>query len=69
MPHFFKELFDYCFPIDFRMQTRKRLAHCSQGEHTIIEYSHELQELFNTIGTVSERDQVLQFWNGVKPEI
>ena len=69
LPCFFKELFNYCFLIDYWMQTRKRLAHCLQGERTITEYSHELQELFNTIGTISERDQVLQFWNGVKPEI
>ena len=69
MPCFFKELFDYCFPIDFKMQTRKKLACCSQGEHTITEYSHELQELFKMIETVSEQDQVLWFWNGVKPEI
>jgi hypothetical protein len=62
-------LFDYCFPIDYGMQTRKSLARCSQGERTITEYSHELQELFNTIGTVLERDQVLRFWNGVKPKI
>ena len=34
-----------------------------------MEYSHELQELFNMIGTISEWDQVLWFWNGVKPEI
>ena len=57
------------FTIDFRMQTRKRLACCSQGECIITEYSHELQELFNMIGTVSEQDQVLWFWNGVKLEI
>ena len=69
LPCFFKELLNYWFPIDYRMQTRKRLAHCSQGERTITEYSHKLQELFNMIGTISEQDQVLRFWNGVKPEI
>jgi len=26
LSRFFKELFDYCFPIDYRMQIRKRLA-------------------------------------------
>jgi hypothetical protein len=51
------------------MQMRKKLARCSQGDQTITEYSHELQELFIMIGTVSGQDQVLRFWNGVKPEI
>jgi hypothetical protein len=69
LPCFFQELFDYCFRIDYRMQTRKRLARCSQGERTITKYSHELQELFNMIGTVSEWDQVLRFWNSIKPKI
>jgi hypothetical protein len=50
-------------------QMRKKLARCFQGERTVTEYSHELQELFIMIGTVSERDQVLRFWNGVKPEV
>lgn len=69
LPHFFEELFDYCFPIDYWMQNRKRLARCSQGEKTITEYSHELQELFNMIRNISEQDQVLRVWNGVKAEI
>jgi hypothetical protein len=69
LSRFFKELFDYCFPIDYRMQARKRLARCFQKERTVTEYAHELQELFDMIGTVSERDQVLQLWNGVKPKI
>jgi hypothetical protein len=34
-----------------------------------MEYTHELQELFNMIGTVPEQDKVLRLWNGVKPEI
>jgi hypothetical protein len=42
LPRFFKELFNYCFPIDYQMQTRRKLARCLQGERTITEYSHEL---------------------------
>jgi hypothetical protein len=47
LPCFFQKLFDYCVLIDYKMQTRKRLARCSQGERTITKYFHKLQELFN----------------------
>ena len=38
-------------------------------EKTVTEYSHKLQKLFNMIGDISEQNQVLRFWNGVKLEI
>ena len=46
------------------MQMRRNLARCHQNESTVAEYVHELQELFNMIGDISERDKVLKFWNG-----
>ena len=64
LPEFYAELFNYCFPVDFRMQMRRNLARCHQNESTVAEYVHELQELFNMIGDISERDKVLKFWNG-----
>ena len=66
---FYDELFNYCFPVDYRMQLRKSLARCHQNDKTIAEYTHELQELFNMIGDVPERDKVIKFWNGVRPVI
>ena len=67
---FYLELFNYCFPVDYRMQMRKKLNRCYQGENkTIIEYTYELLELFNMIGDISERDKVIKFWYGVKPII
>ena len=29
-----------------------------------MEYTHELSELFNMIGDISEQDRVIKFWNG-----
>jgi len=46
------------------MQLRKTLARCHQNEKSVAEYTHELNELFNMIGDIPERDQVLKFWNG-----
>ena len=69
MSRFYEELFNYCFPVDYRMQLRKNLARCHQNDKTVAEYTHELQELFNMIGNVPEQDQVLKFWNSARPSI
>ena len=67
--NFYDELFKYCFPVDYRMQLRRTLTQCHQNEKTVAEYTHELNELFNMIGDVPERDQVLKFWDGSRPVI
>ena len=69
LKQFYVELFNHCFPVDYRMQLRKKLAKCHQNEKTVAEYLHELHELYNMIGNVSERDRVLKFWNGSRPII
>ena len=66
---FYDELFNYCFPVDYRMQLRKELARCHQKDKSVSEYTHELHELFNMIGNIPERDRVLKFWNGSRPII
>src|SRR5260221_4524157 len=38
LTEFFKELFNYCFPPDFRLKQRKKLEGYTQGVHTITEY-------------------------------
>ena len=69
VPQFYKALFDFCFPVDYRMQLRKTLARCHQNEKTVAEYTHELQDLFNMIGNIPKQDQVLKFWNSARPSI
>ena len=51
------------------MQIQRTLACCHQNERSVSEYTHELHELFNMIGEISERDQVLKFWNGAQTGI
>ena len=69
LKHFYDELFNYCFPVDYHMQLRRTLARCHQNEKSVVEYTHELTELFNMIGDIPEHDQVLKFWNGSQPII
>lgn len=52
LAQFYKELFKFCFPVDYRMQLRKSLARCHQNEGSVAEYAYELQDLFNMIGNV-----------------
>jgi RNase H-like domain found in reverse transcriptase/Integrase zinc binding domain/Reverse transcriptase (RNA-dependent DNA polymerase)/Retroviral aspartyl protease/Zinc knuckle len=66
---FYGELFNYCFPVDFRMQLRRSLARSHQNDKSVSEYVHELHELFSMIGDVPERDRVLKFWHGTRPVI
>ena len=67
LKQFYDELFNYCFPVDYQTQLRKNLSRCHQNERSISEYTHELHELFNMIGDVSEHDHILKFWNGTCP--
>jgi hypothetical protein len=69
VPQFYTELFNYCFPVDYRMQLRRTLARFHQNDKSVAEYTHELQDLFNMIGNVPEQDQVLKFWNSARPSI
>jgi len=48
---------------------RKKLDRAYQNEKSISEYAHELEELFNMIGSIDEREQVVKFWKGCKPVI
>ena len=69
LTRFYDELFNYCFLVDYHLQLRKNLARCHQNEKSMAEFTHELNELFNMIGDISEHDMVLKFWNGSQPVI
>lgn len=58
LKQFYEGLFDHCFPINYQMQLRRKLAKCHLNDKTVTEYIHELLELFNMIGDVSEQDRV-----------
>ncbi len=66
---FFEGLFNYCFPVNFRSEQRKKLKKTFQNEKTVSAYVHELEELFNLIGNVTERDKIIKLWNGLRTSI
>jgi hypothetical protein len=51
---FFTEMFNYCFPINFRMKQCKKLKRCFQNDKSVQDYVYELNKLWNMIGDVDE---------------
>lgn len=66
---FFTEMFNYCFPINFRTKQREKLKRCFQNDKTVRDYIYELNELWNMIGDVDEHDRVTRLWTGLSAEI
>jgi len=67
---FFNQLFDYCFPPNYRMNLREKLENANQhSDHLVSQYAHHIQELFGMLGNVAVEDQVVKLWKGLKPKI
>jgi hypothetical protein len=64
MNDFFIELFNYSFPIDYRTTQRRKFHKFEQRSHTIREYRTDLEALANSIGGITDRALVVQFWEG-----
>jgi hypothetical protein len=51
------------------MKMRAKLEKLTQTHNqSVTEYVYELEELFNLIGNVSQRDQVVKLWHGLRFE-
>lgn len=66
---FLVELFNTCFPINFRTKQRDKLRRAYQNLKTVREFVAELNELWNLIGDVTDRDKVMKLWFGLNPHI
>ena len=66
---FFVELFNYCFPSDYRSELREKLRKCFQNNKNVSEYAFELTELFNMIGVMDECEKTVKLWNGLRAPI
>jgi hypothetical protein len=69
LQEFFEELFNYCFPVNYRMEQRLKLSQCFQNEKKVSAYVHELEELYNMIGAVNKREKVIKLWDGLRSSI
>jgi hypothetical protein len=43
LEEFYMELFNFCFPLNYRMQMRRKLDQTYQNEKSVSEYAHELK--------------------------
>ncbi|KAK0222119.1 hypothetical protein IW262DRAFT_1552778 [Armillaria fumosa] len=66
---FFWELFNYCFPRDYRAKVRRKIKQCFQGSRDVRTYSHELKGQYHMLGDESERTQVLRLWFGLRQDL
>ena len=67
---FFTELYNYCFPIDYKQRTRLKLENLYQGPNqSVAEYIHELQELFSMVGDIPTRFKIIKLWYSLKSKI
>jgi hypothetical protein len=69
LQHFFQELFDYCFPVNFLGLLRKNFTKCRQGTRTVREFVYELNELCMMIGDIDDRARVNRLWFGCRLDI
>ncbi|KAJ7192771.1 hypothetical protein C8J57DRAFT_1265102 [Mycena rebaudengoi] len=63
LKRFFVELFEFCFPIDFRNMQRKRLNRCFQGTKEVAAHVAEWSEIYNTIGLEDNHEKVVKLFN------
>ncbi|KAJ7635934.1 hypothetical protein B0H17DRAFT_1217176 [Mycena rosella] len=66
---FFTELFEFCFPVDYRTHQRKALDRCYQGSRTVAAHVAIFSEIFNTIGMVETQEKIIKLWNSFGAEI
>ena len=66
----FTELFNYCFPIDYRQQMRLKMEEMTQGNNqSVSEYIHELQEVVNMVGALTAESKIIKLWYSLRPHI
>jgi len=61
-----KDFFNYCFPVNYHMEQRLKLKRCFQNDKKVSAYVHELEELYNMIGTIDKRKKVIKLWYGLQ---
>ncbi|KAF8131294.1 hypothetical protein K438DRAFT_1999045 [Mycena galopus ATCC 62051] len=63
LKRFFIELFEFCFPVDFRNAQRKQLNCCFQGMKTVATHVAEWQHIWNTIGLEDTQEKIVKLFN------
>ncbi|KIY43255.1 hypothetical protein FISHEDRAFT_10736, partial [Fistulina hepatica ATCC 64428] len=65
LDQWYKELFDFCFPVNYRDTSRANLRRCYQNGRDVREYFYELNRYWNALGETTERTRAIKFWEGL----
>ncbi|TFK17821.1 hypothetical protein FA15DRAFT_550508, partial [Coprinopsis marcescibilis] len=66
---FFKLLYNWVFPPDYRQRQRDAWEKLYQGHKSVKEYAAEIRDLQDTIGIDSQREIIQKFWCGLDENI
>jgi hypothetical protein len=62
-----KELFNHCFPPDYRRAIRARFNNLSQGSRMLRDFIRELNTIAERIPDISEPNVIQRLWDGAQP--
>jgi len=61
----YRDLFEYCFPVNFKRKLRDRFFQLTQGTRNVRDFLRELQRLGSRLADVTDKDIAQRFWKGV----
>jgi hypothetical protein len=66
---FFLDLFDFCFPANFRNKMRDQLNCCYQNAKPILEHITACEQLWRIVGLPNDQEKVVRFWRSLRVDI
>ncbi|KAJ8089301.1 hypothetical protein PM082_014549 [Marasmius tenuissimus] len=60
----FIRIYNHVFPLNYRLEQRKKLKNARQNGRRVREYIDYVEELFDTIGNVDDGSKVTTMWDG-----
>jgi hypothetical protein len=66
---FFLDLFDFCFPADFRNKMRDQLNRCYQNAKPVLEHIAAFEQLWRVVGLPNDQGKVVRFWRSLRADI
>ena len=64
LPMFLSELFNHCFPADFKIAHLKRLNTTRQNGRPFKTWTDEIHDLAEIVGDTSDEQLILHLWEG-----
>jgi hypothetical protein len=65
LQRFFTELFEFCFPVDFRNTQCERLNKCFQSAKDVAACIAEWSEIYNTIGLEDTQEKIVKLFHSL----